>query len=337
MNTVGYVRVPQTNKRFRSKPRRRSSGAMALSVRRAIQLSLLLILLFNFVSLAQPPNSRQSSATPSGPKGREAAVKHLMLVRADVHIEVIAQGTGPVIVILPSLGRGAEDYDVVAAQLAADGFRVLRPQPRGIGASTGPMANLSLHDYAADVATVIEHEGKGPVVVVGHAIGNFVTRMLATDRPDLVRGVVLAAASAGKVPSGVREPPISPEVREAIDKSGDLSLTDGERLRYLALAFFAPGNDPHVWLGGWHPEAMKAETMAWESTPVDLWFACGQARILDLQAENDTVAPRKFAGVLKAALGDRVTIVVVPHAGHALAPEQPRAMAEAIAAFARRL
>ena len=39
--------------------------------------------------------------------------------------------------------------------LAADGFRVLRPQPRGIGASAGPMKNLTLHDFAADVAAVI--------------------------------------------------------------------------------------------------------------------------------------------------------------------------------------
>jgi pimeloyl-ACP methyl ester carboxylesterase len=152
-------------------------------VRRTIPFYLPLIVLLNSVSLAQPPNS---------------AVKHLMMARADVHIEVIAQGTGPAIVILPSLGRGAEDYDVVAAHLAAGGFRVLRPQPRGIGASTGPMANLTMHDYAADVATVIEHESKGPVVVVGHALGNYVARMLATDRPDLVRGVLLAGASPGK-------------------------------------------------------------------------------------------------------------------------------------------
>jgi alpha-beta hydrolase superfamily lysophospholipase len=59
--------------------------------------------------------------------------------------------------------------------------------------------------------------------------------------------------------------------------------------------------------------------------------------VLDLQAENDAVAPRKFAAVLKAALGDRVTVVVIPHARHALVPEQPKAMAEAIAAFARTL
>ncbi len=260
-----------------------------------------------------------------------------MVDRGAVHIEVIAQGSGPVIVILPSLGRGAEDYDIVAARLVSDGFRVLRPQPRGVGASTGPMTGLTLHDYAADVAAVIEREGKGPVVVVGHAYGHFVARMLATDRPELVRGVVLAAASAGKVPPGVHELPVSPEVREAINKSSDLSLPEAERLRYLQFAFFAPGHDPHIWLGGWHADAMKAENAASAATPVDAWFACGQARILDLQAENDAVAPRKFAGVLKAALGDRVTVVVIPNAGHALPEEQPQAMSEAITAFARAL
>jgi pimeloyl-ACP methyl ester carboxylesterase len=61
------------------------------------------------------------------------------------------------------------------------------------------------------------------------------------------------------------------------------------------------------------------------------------ARILNLQAENDTVAPRKFAGVLKAALGERLTVIVIPNAGHAVPEEQPQAMREAIAAFARAL
>jgi pimeloyl-ACP methyl ester carboxylesterase len=258
-------------------------------------------------------------------------------VHFDVHIEVIAQGLGPLVLILPSLGRSAGDYNIVATLLARNGFRVLRPEPRGIGASTGPMTGLTLHDFAADIAAVIEHEHRGPALVVGHAYGHFVTRTLATDRPDLVRGVVLAAASAGKVPPGVHEPSVSPEVREAIEKSGDVSLPEADRLRYLQLAFFAPGHDPHVWLTGWHPETEKAENAASRATPVDDWFACGTARILDLQAENDAVAPRKFAGVLKAALGDRVTVVVIPNAGHALVPEQPEAMANAIAAFARTL
>ncbi len=310
-------------------------------MKRALPLICLLATIVCPNSRAQTPKAQSTSKLSSqiGMEQRflvDRGDGHID-VRIDVRIEVIAQGVGPVIVILPSLGRGAEDYNVVAALLAKDGFRVLRPQPRGIGASTGPLTDLTLHDFAADIAAVIEYEGKGPAVVVGHAYGHYVAGTLATDRPELVRGVVLAAASAGKVPPGVHEPRVTPEVREAIEKSGDLSLPDADRLRYLQFAFFAPGHDSHVWLSGWHPETEKAENAASRAAPVDDWFDCGTARILDLQAENDAVAPRKFAGVLKSALGDRVTVVVIPNAGHALVPEQPETVAKAIAAFARTL
>jgi pimeloyl-ACP methyl ester carboxylesterase len=306
-------------------------------MKRALPIIYTLATIVCPVSRAQTPGAPSTSRPSSHARINRILEQRFMVDRGDVHIEVIAQGIGPVIVILPSLGRGAEDYIAVSTQLARGGFRVLRPQPRGIGASTGPMTGLTLHDFAADIAAVIDHERRGPVVVVGHAYGHFVAGTLATDRPDLVRGVVLAAASAGKVPPGVTEPSVSPEVREAIEKSGDLSLPEADRLRYLQLAFFAPGHDPHVWLGGWHPDTEKAENAASRATPVDDWFASGTARILDLQAENDAVAPRKFATVLKAALGDRVTVVVIPNAGHALVPEQPEAMANAIASFARTL
>jgi pimeloyl-ACP methyl ester carboxylesterase len=306
-------------------------------MKRAIPLIYFFAPIICLASRAQT-SAAQSTSKPSPDLQDNRSVQaRFMVDRGDVHIEVIAQGSGPVVIVLPSLGRGAEDYDVVAGLLAKDGFRVLRPEPRGIGNSTGPMSGVTLHDLAADIAAIIEGEGKGPVVVIGHAYGHFVARTLATDRPDLVRGVVLAAASAGKVPAGVHEPSVSPEVREAIDKSGDLSLPEADRLRYLQFAFFAPGHDPRVWLGGWHPETEKMENAASRATPVDEWFACGKAPILDLQAENDAVAPRKFAGVLKGALGERVTVVVISNAGHALVPEQPEAMANAITAFARTL
>lgn len=266
-----------------------------------------------------------------------ADVQRFMVARGGVHIEVLAEGKGPVLLILPSRGRGAEDYDQVAPLIAAKGFRVLRPQPRGIGKSTGPLANLTLHDYAADVAAVIEHESRVPVIVVGHAFGNYVARVLATDRPDLVRAVVLAAASPGKAPKGSTEDPIAPEIRQAIERSGELERPDAERLKYIQLAFFAPGHDARAWMNGWYPEAMKSQAAATTATPVEGWFACGKAPILDLQAENDTVAPRKFAGVLRAELGTRVKVKVIANAGHALAPEQPAAMAAAIVEFAAQL
>ncbi|SAL04938.1 alpha/beta hydrolase [Caballeronia arationis] len=276
--------------------------------------------------------SASTFAATGDSKVTDDVVKH-----GNVQIEVLSQGEGPTIVILPSLGRSGRDYDQVAQYLVADGFRVLRPEPRGVGKSKGPMDNLNVHDFASDVAMVIEAKHAGPVVVVGHAWGNFAARQLAADRPDLVKGVVVAAASAGKVPPGSTEKPIGPEMRKAIDGAGDLKLPDAQRLQYLKEAFFAPGNDPRVWLKGWHPETHEAEGHARNTTPVDDYFAAGTAPILDLQGENDAVAPRRFSQVLKNMLGDRVTVVVLPHAGHAMAPEQPKAMADAISTFAKRV
>lgn len=249
-----------------------------------------------------------------------------------IQIEFDDQGAGPIICILPSLARSGRDYDEVTTKLVAAGFRVLRPEPRGVGLSRGPMHGLNLHDFARDVAAVLDHEATGPIVVVGHAWGSQPARTLAADRPDLVRGIVMAAASAGKLPPGSTEKPYS-RLRDAIDGAGDLALPTSRRLECLRKAFFAPGHDPSVWLDGWFPAAHEAQGRAREMTPVDDYFSAGDSvPILDLQAEHDAVV---IPGVMKPYLGDRVTVQVIRGAGHAMAPEQPQAMSDAIADFAR--
>ncbi|AQH05409.1 hydrolase (plasmid) [Burkholderia sp. KK1] len=262
-----------------------------------------------------------------------AAPEHFISTHGDVRIDTLRQGKGPVIVLLPSLGRGAEDFDEVAAYLERDGFAVLRPQPRGIGASVGPLTGVNMHDFAADVACVLDAQKTGPVVVVGHAWGSQPARMLAVDRPDLVRGLVMAAASAGKLPPGSSEKPYS-RLRDAIDGSGNLALPEAQRLKYLQQAFFAPGHDPRPWLTGWYPATHEAQAQARNVTPVDAYFAGGTVPMLDLQAQFDAVV---IPNVFKPMLGERVTVEVVSNAGHAMAPEQPYAMSQAIARFAHQM
>jgi pimeloyl-ACP methyl ester carboxylesterase len=114
----------------------------------------------------------------------------------NVQIDVVIDGSGPAVVLLPSLARDSDDYDEVAEGLAAAGFLVLRPKPRGIGRSSGPMTGISLHDLARDVAEVVKALGGGNAVVAGHAYGNWVARMTAADHPGLVRGVAIVAAAA---------------------------------------------------------------------------------------------------------------------------------------------
>ncbi len=89
----------------------------------------------------------------------DGARKREVLADDDVRIDLIAEGSGPLVVLLPSRGRDSEDFDTVAAGIARAGFRVLRPQPRGAGQSTGPMTGLTLHDFARDVAVAIRHAG----------------------------------------------------------------------------------------------------------------------------------------------------------------------------------
>jgi len=248
--------------------------------------------------------ARERSDANGMQAGSIGAPTRTLVARGDVRIEVLAQGQGNVVVLLPSLGRGAGDFDAVAERLADAGYRVLRPQPRGIGGSRGPLAGIDLHDCAADVAAVIAHDNNGPAFVVGHAFGNRVARMLATDRPELVRAVALVAANIGKAPS-------PPRMRAAIRASADPSLPAEERIEALQFAFFAPGNDPRPWLEGWYPEVLAAQRIAGDRTSREEDFAAGQAPILYLQPEHDPLAHVEDAAAYARQFGARVTVVVI--------------------------
>ncbi|MDE3204516.1 MAG: alpha/beta hydrolase [Acidobacteriota bacterium] len=238
-------------------------------------------------------------------------------------------GQGPDVVVLPSYGRdGGEDFDALAAALASAGHRVLRPQPRGIASSTGPMQAVTMEDLADDVAAVIDQLGHAPAVVLGHAFGNFVARVLATNHPDRVDAVILAAASGRNV---------DPEVNSAPFRAGDPSLPDSERLAALRLAFFAPGHDPSIWLSGWYPETLTMQHGAVKRLDPTPYWGAGDAPILEIIAENDPFHAPEEWGDLRAELGDRVTTTVIQAASHALFPEQPDAVAETIIGYLQRM
>jgi pimeloyl-ACP methyl ester carboxylesterase len=235
----------------------------------------------------------------------------------------------PDIVVLPSYGRdGGEDFDAFTAALTGAGYRVLRPQPRGIGRSIGPMTGVSIDELGDDVARVIDALGRGPAVILGHAFSNFVARTVATNRPDTVRVVILAAAST-------QAPP--PEINNAPFHAGDLSLPEDERLAALRLAFFAPGHDPSIWLTGWYPDTLAMQHAAVTGIDLDRYWGAGGAPILEIIAALDPFHPEDQWDDLHTRLGARVTSAVIDDAGHALFPEQPVAVAAAVTDYLRNL
>ena len=279
-----------------------------------------------------PPRRRPGTSSSMGEV--KDVVEHWLVRRGEIAvIEVLSQGSAkaPLVVLLPSLGRGAEDFEPIAAALAAAGLRVLRPQPRGIGHSHG-CAYQDLEDCAGDIAAVIEADSGGlsgsrQAFLAGHAFGNRVSRMLATDRPDLVAAVSLIAANVGHAPS-------PPHVRAAIRNSADPELPREERLEALRFAFFAPGNDAESWLDGWHPHVLAHQRVAGDRTPRTRDYAGGGKPILYLQPSHDPLAHVEDAEIFRRENGERVKVVIVPNASHAAIAEQPAFIARELIAYA---
>ena len=243
-------------------------------------------------------------------------------------IRVRSAGAGPALLLLPGLGRPAEDLDPLAVLLVQAGFRVLQPDPRGSGGSIGPLAPLTLHDLAGDLAAVIEAAGETGITLVGHAFGNRIARTVAADRPDLAQTVVLLGCS-GKV-----QP--APAIAEAIRLAQAPDTDPATRAKSVQDAWFAPGRETKVWLDGWSQPVMRAYLAAAAATDTAAWWTAGQARVIVIQGLADVSAPPENGRLSKAEIGDRATLVELPGIGHALPVEDPVAVASVVVAALRR-
>lgn len=229
---------------------------------------------------------------------------------------------GATVVLLPSFGRGAADFNELVAALNGAGFRTLAVQFRGVGHSQLGLKPADLFDYAEDVRQVLDHAGVvAPASFVGHAFGNRIARSFATRHPVAVDKLVL-------ISSGESPPP--PEIAEAISTGLFPVASLAKRRDAISRAFFAAGNPvPEHWLRGWYPRAALAQTLAIQRTNPDHWRAAGGLPLLIIQPREDAAAPG--AGeTLQRQLGAAVTVLELPDAGHAALPEQPEILAAAI-------
>lgn len=246
---------------------------------------------------------------------------------------------GPRVLLLSSLGRSVADYSDLAGRLGAAGYHVTAVDVRGVGASDlfGNPRAITLYDLAKDVQQALRADGwqKGErLVVIGHAFGNRLARALAHQYPDEVRGVVLLAAG------GAQNIQDDPKAWKSLLQSFDLDLPEADHEAAIRYAFFAEGNKiPVSWRGGWFPQAAKLCIAAVKNTPEAEWRAGdGKSPILVLQAADDRIAPPEHTSLLlKQQFPNRVTVVNIDHAGHALLPEQPDAIFSAIQDFLHEL
>ncbi len=107
---------------------------------------------------------------------------------------VFGEGT-PVVVVEPSFGGAAADWEKIARTLAEE-TTVITYDRAPYGASRAARDARTPHDIAADLDGLLRELGvPGPVVLVGHSAGGIYSRAAAAAPRDRVAGMVLVESS----------------------------------------------------------------------------------------------------------------------------------------------
>jgi pimeloyl-ACP methyl ester carboxylesterase len=224
------------------------------------------------------------------------------------------------VVLIPSLGRPASDFDSLRDSLGIAGFTAIGidPRPTFIGKPT-------LHDLAADTITQIDAMGVEKFHLIGHAFGNRLSRCITADFTSRILSLTLLAAG------GLVEP--EEHIWAALAACYDTTLSDDEHMKNVKMGFFAEGNDPSVWRDGWFSEVMKYQRSAVLRTPREEWWNASVDRVLVVQALQDAIAPVENGRRYVSESAPHARLVEIDGAGHAMLPEQPEAIASAVIEF----
>jgi pimeloyl-ACP methyl ester carboxylesterase len=278
------------------------------------------------------PRPTDTTTSPkAAPEQAASGVQSGIVKVGDADIQYFSQGEGEAVVLLPGGSLDVGYMEGLADALAKAGYRAVRINFRGAGKSTGPEEGVTLHTLAGDVAGVIEVLKLGPANVGGHAFGNRVARMLDADRPELVRSVILFAAGGKVAPA------------PAADRALKIIFTPGspedEVLEAMKYMVGDPADVQKVWQiikPCRAPRAAGIEYKAGEATPLkDWWAPPGKTKYLVLQGADDQAAPPENGVLLKKELGNRVTLVEIPKAGHLVLVERPQKVADEMVSFLR--
>jgi pimeloyl-ACP methyl ester carboxylesterase len=129
------------------------------------------------------------------------------------------------IVIVHGAWSGGWSWRRVKERLEGRGFRVFTPTLTGVGERAHlarPEVDLELH--IQDVAAVLEYEGLGDVLLVGHSYGGMVVTGVADRSPERLAGLVYVDAfvpSDGQSALDLLPPAVAEGMRARVAAEGD--------------------------------------------------------------------------------------------------------------------
>jgi pyruvate dehydrogenase E2 component (dihydrolipoamide acetyltransferase) len=256
-------------------------------------------------------------------------------------LRYLVGGDGEPLVLVHGLGGAVANW-LALAPLLLPGRRLLAPELPGHGGSSPLPAAPSLNAYADRIALLMEQEGMAPAPVAGHSLGGAIALRLAIRRPELVSGLVLAAAagiSSGRrtaryalTVTGIVKPArrIAPQrdrvARSALFKRlvfGRWGAADPPALPPDVVEAFLAGAASHT------DTVSAAKALVLDDPRPDLDRV--RCPALVLWGARDTQLP--VGDAFEYARRLRARLRVIADCGHLLIAERPAACADAIASF----
>ena len=235
------------------------------------------------------------------------------------------QGQGTPVLLIMGLGYPSQMWHRTRP-LLAERYRTIALDNRGVGRSDVPPGPYPIALMAADAAAVLDAAGVDRAHVYGVSMGGMIAQEFALQYPNRVLSLILGCTAAGG-PTAVRA---EPEVTQLLMARGQKTPAEAAE---AAIPFIYDRSTPRAridedlavrkdWLP--RPEAYINQLMgiiAWEAySRLDRI----KAPTLVIHGEADRLVP-PGNGQLIAARIPNAKLVLIPHAGHIFATDQPEA------------
>jgi len=266
-------------------------------------------------------------ASPAAQAGRP--LLHMTVNGADLEYEV--NGTGEPVLLIHGTGVAAT-FAPTMTQPALAGYRLIRFHRRGFAGSARSPVPFSMKDQAADAVGLLKALGVQRAHIVGHSFGGCVTLQLALDAPAVAHSLV------------VMEPPIfNPDGPSPFAKL-EAQYTSGDKLG--AMAAFSTASYGTEWRtlaarvpGGPAQVDRDVDTVFQSEAPAMTKWRFGPEEAARLTQPMIYLTGGGRHGASRERMQMWIAGMeqfVIPNTTHAMLMEDPKAVAEAIAAFISR-
>jgi len=218
-----------------------------------------------------------------------------------------------------------DNFDPAIADALAAGREVILFDNVGVGQSTGTAPN-TVDGIAAGAASFIDGLGLTNVDVLGHSMGGEVAQLVALDRPDLVRRLVLVGTGPRGADAIARQ---GPDVGPLFSKRDELGLNMWLPIMFApSKASQAAGRafihrisertvDRDILVSGETIAAHRAAARAWATAPADNFSYLRHIAqpALVVNGSDDIVIPTLNSYYLYQYLAN-AELVLFPDSGH---------------------